>query len=466
MVYEYQVDTQVPRNFDLVLSSGYRVRSAPWNPPTRRIRPPRKISSLQQFTRFISQFAKMTSEREKSINSAIEDLKNGKFNSVRAASTAYKLPRTTLRDRLAGATNRNASHEHQQRLTPAQEDFLVDWILEQDLQGFPPSHARVREMASQILRMNGDIIPLGKDWVTGFRKRNPKVSSCIGKQIDARRIDGTQPEQIQKFYNLFDNTQTRFNIATKNIWNMDEHGIALGVCTNSTVLAEAGKKKTYVKAPENREWVSVVEASSADGQSIQPLVIFKGKYPQSSWFEAGEVSDWEYTTSENGWTSNGIGLNWLKVIFLPETAPRDGGHRMLVMDGHGSHIAIDFLWLCKQHDVQLVFLPPYSSYLLQPLDLAVFSSMKAHYCSAIAELSYLDDAAPVKKRQFVKAYSEACTKALELCEVRNGWKAAGLVLWNPAKGLNSSQIQLQHSKTPPNMNPPPNKATDPLLSTP
>ncbi|KMP05704.1 hypothetical protein CIRG_05385 [Coccidioides immitis RMSCC 2394] len=39
--------------------------------------------------------------------------------------------------------------------------------------------------------------------------------------------------------------------------------------------------------------------------------------------------------------------------------------------------------------------------------------MKAHYRSAIAELSYLDNAAPVKKKCFIKAYSQACIKALE-----------------------------------------------------
>ena len=242
----------------------------------------------------------MNPNREESIKRAIEDLENGNILSLRAAAAAYNIPRSTLRSRIAGGTNYQIGHHHRQRLTPAQEDFLAEWILEQDLQGFPPSLPRVREMASRILQMNGDTTPLGKDWVTGFQKRNPKVISCIGKRIDARRIEGTQPEQIQQFYNLFDETCTRFNISTENTWNMDEHGIALGVCSNARVLARAGRNKTYIKAPENREWVSIVEAVSADGQSIQPLVIFKGKYPQSSWFEAGEVPDWVYTTSENG----------------------------------------------------------------------------------------------------------------------------------------------------------------------
>ena len=33
--------------------------------------------------------------------------------------------------------------------------------------------------------------------------------------------------------------------------------------------------------------------------------------------------DWLYTTSENGWTSNNIGLSWLKELFLIESAIDD-----------------------------------------------------------------------------------------------------------------------------------------------
>ncbi|KAE8871021.1 hypothetical protein PTNB29_01365 [Pyrenophora teres f. teres] len=43
-----------------------------------------------------------------------------------------------------------------------QEDFLVQWILEEDARAFPPSHARAREMANRILKMNGDHKPVGK----------------------------------------------------------------------------------------------------------------------------------------------------------------------------------------------------------------------------------------------------------------------------------------------------------------
>ncbi|KAF2181457.1 hypothetical protein K469DRAFT_589234, partial [Zopfia rhizophila CBS 207.26] len=49
------------------------------------------------------------------------------------------------------------------------------------------------------------------------------------------------------------------------------------------VLASSKKKKAYIKTPENREWVLIVEAVSSTGQKLRCLVIFKGQYLQTSW---------------------------------------------------------------------------------------------------------------------------------------------------------------------------------------
>lgn len=111
------------------------------------------------------------------------------------------------------------------------------------------------------------------------------------------------------------------------------------------------------------------------------------------------------------------------------------------MDRHGSHVSIEFMWICKQNDVQLVFLSPHSLHVLQPLDLAVFSSMKAHYRRTISDLAYLDDAAPIKKQLFIHAYAVACEKALIPVIIKNGWRASGIDLYNSQSGLNFCQVR-------------------------
>ena len=392
-------------------------------------------------------------QREIQIELAIEAIRTKEVASIRAAQRAYGIPESTLRARLNGSTNRRAAHEHEKRLAKGQEEFLVEWILEQEAQGFPPTHARAREMATRILRMNGDTQELGHKWVTKFIRDNPRIASVIGKPIEAARINGTHPDAIQEFYTLYEEICRRYHIQPANTWNMDEHGIALGVCTNSRVLASSSKRRSYVKSPESREWVSIIEVVSPLGGFTRPLVIFKGIAPQTSHFP-DDTPDWRYTTSQNGWTTNGKGISWLQDIFIPETQPQNGQWRLLIMDGHGSHTATEFLWICKQNKIHLLFLPAHSSHVLQPLDLGVFAPLKSRYRTEIAKLASLDDASLVKKQRFITCYNLARKETFTPRQLRVGWKAAGIYPYNPQKALNSSQVQAptQRSFTPP---PPP-----------
>ncbi|KAI4819775.1 hypothetical protein E4T45_10534 [Aureobasidium sp. EXF-8846] len=228
-------------------------------------------------------------------------------NSIRAAHRAYNTPESTLRARLNGTTNRRTAHQYRKRLSTRQEEFLVDWVLEQEAQGFPPSHARTREMAARIIRMNGDTQELGKRFVTKLIRDNPRIASIVGRPIEQARINGTNPEAIQEFYTLYERIVRNYNIQPCDIWNMDEHGIALGVCTNSYVLGSSKKKRSYVKSPESREWVSIIEVVSPHGGCIRPLVIFKGIAPQTTHFPI-DTPDYCYTSSANGWTTNATAL--------------------------------------------------------------------------------------------------------------------------------------------------------------
>jgi hypothetical protein len=386
--------------------------------------------------------------REQAIESAITDLRRGVFSSQRKAADAYGIPRSTLQQRLNGRKPNAIAHSNQQRLTPEQETFLADWILDEDSRAQPPSHLRVREMAIRILHMNGDYKPLGRHWVPNFITRNPRIASVVGRTIESARTTGASYETIRAFLQLFERTRIELGIQYEDIWNMDETGVALGVCTNHQVLASSSKKKAYTKSLEDREWVSIIEACSATGIKLQCLVIFKGKHLQSTWFPATGVPDWLYTTSENSWTSNSIGSEWLQRIFIPSTSPSHSGYRLLLLDGHGSHTPIDFMWLCKLHKIHLLYLPAHASHLLQPLDLAPFSVVKSRYRNEIRALSALNDAAPIKKERFVTSYNKAREEGLSERVIRAGWKAAGLCPYNPQLVLHSSQISGRPS-TPP-----------------
>ena len=211
------------------------------------------------------------------LQSAIADFKSGVYPSIWSAAAAYKVNWNTLGDRIHGKSNwRDISHQSQLRLAASQEEELSDWILSEDERGYPPSHARTREMATFILHANGDTKPLGRKWITNYLCRNPRVASIVGRRIEAARSRSCTREEIQAFFNRLDCTRRAHNVHNDDIWNMDEHGLGLGVCTNSRVLASSKKKRAYISGPQDCEWVSILETMSTAGKTTRPLVIFKG----------------------------------------------------------------------------------------------------------------------------------------------------------------------------------------------
>jgi helix-turn-helix, Psq domain./Tc5 transposase DNA-binding domain. len=132
-------------------------------------------------------------DREQAIQLALAELNEGKFTSARAAARAHNVPKSSLQDRKHGRVSNRVSHERKQRMTPAQEEFLAEWILEQAQQGFPPTRARAREMAARVLRMNGDTAPMGKTWLTNFIRRHPQVATVINRRGNK---DTQQPQNV------------------------------------------------------------------------------------------------------------------------------------------------------------------------------------------------------------------------------------------------------------------------------
>ncbi|EMD68952.1 hypothetical protein COCSADRAFT_78086, partial [Bipolaris sorokiniana ND90Pr] len=89
--------------------------------------------------------------------------------------------------------------------------------------------------------------------------------------------------------------------------------------------------------------------------------------------------DWLYTTSENRWTLNSIGSEWLQQIFILNTAPTSGRYQLLLLNSRGSHTPIKFMGLYKVNKIHLLYLLAHASYVLQLLDLAPFCVPKSRY---------------------------------------------------------------------------------------
>jgi hypothetical protein len=88
--------------------------------------------------------------------------------------------------------------------------------------------------------------------------------------------------------------------------------------------------------------------------------------------------------------SDNHAYKWLTTLFEPETRQNDGKQRLLLLDGHRSHLMARFIAFCIDKSIDLVVLPPHTSHILQPLDISVFSPLKQALLTEIEKLFRLD----------------------------------------------------------------------------
>jgi len=300
------------------------------------------------------------------------------------------IPRSSLYDRIRGINSRAQAHESEQHLSSAEERELVKWITQLTIVGYPASHGLLREMAEEIRRQRIEPInelsiehvqyrPLGKKWTYRFLLRHPELQTVIGDDIEAARLKEASREILDLWFNTIASIISENNIQPEDIYNMDESGFSIGTIEATRIIVNATLGTRFQGNPGRQEWVSVVECICADGSAISPMLIFKGETISTAWYPDNIPDDWKVSCNSRGWTSNEHGVHWLRVCFEPQTREKARGRkRLLVCDGHGSHISGQFIGHCMKNNIHLVRLPPHTSHLLQPLDVGIFGPLKKH----------------------------------------------------------------------------------------
>ena len=88
------------------------------------------------------------------------------------------------------------------------------------------------------------------------------------------------------------------------------------------------------------------------------------------------------SATSKGWTDNEVGLLWLQKTFQPQSRVRmrhKNEPRLLLLDGHDSHVTGEAIDFCIRHNMKLICLPSHSTHLLQPLDVGVFLPLATYH---------------------------------------------------------------------------------------
>jgi hypothetical protein len=121
-----------------------------------------------------------------------------------------------------------------------------------------------------------------------------------------------------------------------------------------------------------------------------------------------------FALSANGWSSNAFGLAYLTQVFDPAIRAKAGrGRRLLIINGHSSHVNMEFIRTCDRLKIVLLILPPHSTHRLQPLNMGCFLPLSINYTIEIEKVIHKSQGlTSLTKRRFWSAFKPAWDRAM------------------------------------------------------
>jgi hypothetical protein len=362
-----------------------------------------------------------SSYTERDIQNALRAIQQDANLSIKRAAQLYNVPRTTLSNRRAGTPSRRDYTPKTMSLTLREEEAIVQYILDLGARGFPPQLAAVKDMADSLRAERGQKL-VGRNWAANFVKRKPELQVKFNRKYDYKRALCEDSEAISGWFRLVENMKAKHGILDQDTYNFDESGFMMGVIsTGAVVTGREHRGRPKGLQPGNREWTTVIQGICATGWALPPYIIFPGKHHLSAWYKDDTIpSNWVIQLTENGWTNNQVGLEWLKHFDAHTKKRTVGTVRLLIMDSHESHDSLPFQQYCKENKIITLCMPPHLSHLLQPLDVGCFAPLKVAYGRQVEHLMR-NRITHITKLEFLPCFKQAFFDTFRESVVQSGF---------------------------------------------
>ena len=185
---------------------------------------------------------------------AIDAIKGGM--AIKAASTMYNVPRSTLQDTIHQRVEEGAPAGRKCHLGHEDERSLVDYACNRASMGIGFNKSNFLKYASAMARKRGNSFPKelpSEQWWRDMKKRHPDLSLRQQDPTSSVRIRALHPVKVFKFFSALKGTLVENNLINKPhcIWNTDETGCQLEHVPGNVVarLVVLNKAPIYTREP-------------------------------------------------------------------------------------------------------------------------------------------------------------------------------------------------------------------------
>jgi hypothetical protein len=148
------------------------------------------------------------------------------------------VPKKTLHARLKGRKPRAETRANGHKLTEFEEELLLKRLLDADMRGFLIRPEFLRGMAQTLVckQLQDPTAALGINRPYRFITRHPEIRTRYTRRITYQRAKQEDQKVIKPWFETVQATIQEHDIYEDNIWNFDETGFAMGLCSSSKVI--------------------------------------------------------------------------------------------------------------------------------------------------------------------------------------------------------------------------------------
>nr|CAI5830211.1 unnamed protein product [Callosobruchus analis] len=333
---------------------------------------------------------------------------------ISTACKKFNVPRTSVRNRLDGKTKDGCRRVGPEcDVGPEIEQKLVAWILDCSSRGFPINKEGLLYSVQKILEecdINTKLLKgtPGRKWFESFMKRHPEVSHKKAEFINKARA-AVSEESIRRWFNH-----------TKEL---------LGTDAGSLVLGPKGKN-IYDVGTSDKDNVTTLIAVNAAGLIAPPLTIYKFKRLPKTYATAAPEG-WGVGTSDSRWMQSKQFYEYFANVFIKFLDYQAILRPVIVfVDGHSSHLSLNLSNLCRENGIILICLPPNTTHLLQPHDVAFFYPLKQAWKNITRKWLYEHEGQNIHKKDIPFALNSILKERDFTSAIKSGFRICGLYPFN------------------------------------
>ena len=365
---------------------------------------------------------------------------------MRSTANKFNIPFSTMRDKVMGNSTQVVGHINTGRiLTDAEEEVMFNWIQGCSKRAMPVTKRLVLKALDDILeveeelgyeRTHLDRTKKHNRWWRNFKLRYPKIVYRTPESLSTSRKNLSE-RIIRQWY-----SDTHSYLANQDlldilkddvrVFNLDEMGVGLSPKLGKVLGIKGDKYCFEDRSKFEKTQITVLSVIQAYGSIPPPMIIYPRKriavgiarkFPNLPFCVGKTETGWITKETFYEFVCNSFS-DWLTKNHIQRPV-------ILFTDWHETRNNFFLARQLTKLGIIMLGLPPNTTHLMQPLDVAVIGPLKRKWTQAVRTFTDDNPDDIISQINFAPIFLPVYYKAITQANIKSGFRACGLYPFNP-----------------------------------